>query len=51
MRLQYCTPVELMDEERVDLRKSLERMLAARQAIMQELHLTEPPIVVVTAAP
>lgn len=35
----------------VDLRKSLERMLAARQAIVNELGLEEPPVVVVTATP
>jgi hypothetical protein len=44
-----CPP--LLEEERVDLRKSLERLLVAREVVREGLGLAAPPPVVVTAAP
>eukprot|EP00286_Rhodomonas_abbreviata_P001304 CAMPEP_0181289830 /NCGR_PEP_ID=MMETSP1101-20121128/1093_1 /TAXON_ID=46948 /ORGANISM="Rhodomonas abbreviata, Strain Caron Lab Isolate" /LENGTH=401 /DNA_ID=CAMNT_0023394081 /DNA_START=189 /DNA_END=1394 /DNA_ORIENTATION=- len=44
----YCGP-QLLEEEENDVKKALERLLAARDAIQAELGLLEPPPVVVTA--
>eukprot|EP00961_Rhodomonas_salina_P183667 2479015-Rhodomonas_salina.1 len=41
---------DLLEEERNDIQKALERLLAARDAVTDELGLSEPPCVVVTAA-
>ena len=42
-------PHDLLDEECVDVKKSLERLLAVREVIQAELKLQEPPRCVVTA--
>lgn len=44
----YAGP-ELLEDEQNDVKKSLDRLLAARDAIMHELGLSTPPPVVVTA--
>jgi hypothetical protein len=44
----YCGP-ELLEDEQNDVKKSLDRLLAARDAIMHNLGLSTPPPVVVTA--
>mmetsp|Transcript_41351 Transcript_41351/g.130135 ORF Transcript_41351/g.130135 Transcript_41351/m.130135 type:complete len:711 (+) Transcript_41351:179-2311(+) len=41
---------ELLEDEANDVSKSLERLIAARDAIAQELGLTTPPVIVVTAS-
>eukprot|EP00960_Hanusia_phi_P031333 749232-Hanusia_phi.AAC.4 len=47
----YSTPCQLLEEELVDIKKSLERLLATRQVIAKELGLDELPELVVTATP
>ena len=43
--------IPLLPEELVDLRKSVERLMAAREAVREALGLDAPPPVVVTATP
>lgn len=45
---EYTGP-ELLDEERIDILSSLQRLLAARAALTAELGLSEMPTVVVTS--
>ena len=45
---KYSGP-QLLDEEANDVRKSLDRLLAARDAVAHALGLDKPPMVVVTA--
>ncbi|KAJ1477199.1 hypothetical protein T484DRAFT_1963952 [Baffinella frigidus] len=47
----YCGTKQLLEEERVDIKKSLERLLATRTVIRRTLGLTKNPYLVVTAAP
>ncbi|EKX41728.1 hypothetical protein GUITHDRAFT_112144 [Guillardia theta CCMP2712] len=47
----YSTPCQLLEEELVDIKKSLERLLATRQVIAKELELDDLPELVVTATP
>eukprot|EP00961_Rhodomonas_salina_P064934 873588-Rhodomonas_salina.2 len=47
----YSADVKLIEEERTDLRKSLERLLATRDIIAEQLGLSELPNLAVTATP